>query len=254
MRQLLLPARFSVLFLLGTLLPAGLVHAEVLVADTSRHHVAITTGFTGADVLLFGAVEGKGDIIVVITGPNETVVVRRKQQIAGVWANTDSMTFADVPNFHVIAASRPIGDIADAPVRTQLNIGAANLDLRPAPDSSRRPAGEIEEFRKALVRNKQAEGLYGREPSSITVLSDRLFRTLVHFPANMATGTYTATVYLFREGNPVQIVRKPIVVEKTGVGAEIYSYAHDQAPLYGIAAILVAVGAGWLAGVVFRNV
>ena len=44
------------------------------------------------------------------------------------------------------------------------------------------------------------------------------------------------------------------MVEKTGVGAEIYSYAHDQAPLYGIAAILVAVGAGWLAGVVFRNV
>ena len=48
--------------------PGGL-HAQGLVADASRHLVAITTGFVGTKVLLFGATEGEGDVIIVVRGP-----------------------------------------------------------------------------------------------------------------------------------------------------------------------------------------
>ncbi len=228
--------------------------AEVLVADTSRRHVAITTGFTGTDVLLFGAVEGAGDIVVVIRGPAETVVVRRKQRIAGVWANTDSVVFQDAPNFHQLATSRPLEEIADPGTLRQLNIGADNLEFTPAPRDRHRSSLEIEEFRKALVRNKRTDGLYDTEPAPVLIMSERLFRTPVHFPANMATGNYTATIYLFRDGAAVQLIEKPIVVQKSGFGAEVYTWAHNRAPLYGAAAIVVAIAAGWLAGFIFRNV
>ena len=49
-----------------------------LVADLSSHLVAITTGFSGTDVLLFGATNGPGDIAVVVRGPAEDAVIRRK--------------------------------------------------------------------------------------------------------------------------------------------------------------------------------
>ncbi|NNE84205.1 MAG: hypothetical protein HKN28_09575, partial [Alphaproteobacteria bacterium] len=49
-----------------------------LVADLSENLIAITTGFTGTEVLLFGATEGVGDIIVVVRAPESQVVVRRK--------------------------------------------------------------------------------------------------------------------------------------------------------------------------------
>jgi hypothetical protein len=40
-----------------------------LVADLSEHLIAITTGFVGTDVLLFGAIEETGDVVVVVRGP-----------------------------------------------------------------------------------------------------------------------------------------------------------------------------------------
>ena len=242
------------LALLLALVPAAAALGQTLVADLSRRHVAIDTGFTGADVLLFGAVDGKGDIVVTISGPPETATVRRKRRIAGVWANADSVAFEGAPNFHAVAASRPLAEIGSPEMRANRGIGVGNLRFLPAPAHRHRPEAELAAFRAALIRNKQAEGLYSREPAEVAVIEDRLFRATVRFPANMATGEYTATVYLFREDGAVQAVATPMVVEKTGFGAEVYAFAHDRSPLYGIAAIVVAVAAGWLAGVVFRNV
>ena len=70
------------------LVPAAVGAAEPLVADLSKHLVAITTGFAGTDVLLFGAVEGDGDVVVVVRGPNHTETVRRKQRQFGIWVNS----------------------------------------------------------------------------------------------------------------------------------------------------------------------
>jgi hypothetical protein len=45
----------------------------------------------------------------------------------------------------------------------------------------------------------------------------------------------------------------PLVISKVGVGAEVYHFAHDYSALYGLAAILIAVIAGWAAGLAFRK-
>ncbi len=76
--------------------------ADAVVADLSSHLVAITTGFTGASVVLFGATDGPGDVIAVVRGPDRPVTVWRKSEIAGIWANTDSMSFARVPSFYAV--------------------------------------------------------------------------------------------------------------------------------------------------------
>ena len=55
-------ARFVILSVAILTLSAS-SRANTLVADLSQHLVGITTGFAGADVLLFGAVEGHGDVV-----------------------------------------------------------------------------------------------------------------------------------------------------------------------------------------------
>jgi len=232
----------------------GTARGQALVADLSSHHVAITTGFTGAEVLLFGAVEGEGDVVVIITGPAETVVVRQKRRIAGIWVNAESVAFSGAPNFYAIASTRPLNEIATPDVREVQQIGAENLKLTPVENGHDLNNQELAEFRTALIRNKRAEGLYSTEPASVSVLANRLFSTRINFPANMATGTYTAIVYLFREGSSVQAFSTPILVEKVGFGAEVFRFAHRHSAFYGIAAIIVAVFAGWLGGVIFRKV
>src|SRR5271154_4365655 len=86
-------------------------HAEGLVADLTSHLIAITTGFTGASVVLFGAIDGPGDVIVAVRGPEREMTVRRKTRVAGIWVNTQQVTFANLPSFYAVAASRPMADI-----------------------------------------------------------------------------------------------------------------------------------------------
>jgi uncharacterized protein (TIGR02186 family) len=248
------PAALLLLVMAFVASASAAARGQALVADLSSHHVAITTGFTGAEVLLFGAVDGAGDIVVVITGPRENLVVRNKERVAGIWVNTNTVEFEGVPNFYAVASSRPLTEITTPDIRETQQIGATNIATTVTARDRDRSAEDLAKFRAALIRNKQKIGLYSTDPDEISVISDRLFRTQIKFPSNMATGNYTAVVYLFREGNAVQAVSTPILVEKVGIGAEVYNFAHQQSALYGLAAIVIAVFSGWLGGVVFRKV
>ena len=248
------PATFLLLIAALVAVASASARGQALVADLSSHHVAITTGFTGTDVLLFGAVDGEGDVVVVITGPPESIAVRNKQRIAGIWVNADTVEFQGIPNFYAVASNRPLEEITSPDIRETQQIGAEHIATKLAAEDRDRPAAEIALYREALIRNKQNSGLFSVEPEQVSIISDRLFRTQIHFPSNMATGSYSAVVYLFRDGEAVQAVSTPILVEKVGVGAEIYNFAHQQSALYGLAAIVIAVFSGWLGGVIFRQV
>ena len=47
-------------------------------AEVSTDLVQINTGFDGMDLLLFGTTNGASDIIIVIKGPLETNIIRKK--------------------------------------------------------------------------------------------------------------------------------------------------------------------------------
>ncbi|NQW09502.1 MAG: TIGR02186 family protein [Alphaproteobacteria bacterium] len=227
---------------------------QELVADLSDHLVAITTGFTGADVLLFGAIEGEGEIVVVVTGPRDRVTVRRKDRVIGVWANVDSMTFENVPAFYAVATTKPLGEVAPEDVRARQEIGVENINMRPVGVDAAVPPSQIDTFRSALIRNKTRQRLYGAEVQPITVLSDRLFRSRVHFPTNVTTGIYTVSVYYIRDGSPVHAQTTPLQISKVGIGADVFLFAHTNSAAYGLIAIAIAVAAGWLAAAIFRKV
>ena len=238
--------------LLGLLVgPAAPVKPNALVADLSEHLVAITTGFAGANVLLFGAVDGPGDVVVVVRGPARSLIMHRKSRLAGIWVNTASMTFDSVPSFYATAASRPLAEIAGAVVRARNQIG---LDSLPLPLPHAKASENIaNEWRAALKRNKQRQGLYTSAVGRVSFLGNQLFRTDIFFPANVPTGAYQVQVYLLRDGEVVGAQTTPLVVSKIGLEAEIFDFAHNQSALYGVIAILVALMAGWLAHVAFRK-
>jgi uncharacterized protein (TIGR02186 family) len=221
-----------------------------LVADLSEHLVAITTGFVGTDVLLFGAIEGTGDVVVVVRGPPRTEIVRRKARIAGIWINEREMVFNNAPSFYVVASAKPLSDVLSPVARVRHEIGLDFLHLVPARAAAPQ---EVEEFRRALIRNKQRDELYLEETGKVSFLGARLFRTRIYFPSNVPTGTYTADVFLVRDGNVVSAQSTPLVVGKVGFGAELFDFAHRRPMLYGILAVVVALSAGWMAGVAFRR-
>lgn len=220
-----------------------------LVADLSEHLVAITTGFTGSKVLLFGAVDGPGDVVVVVRGPPRLEKVRRKERIAGIWMNRASAEIANTPSFYRLASTKPPEQIMPAPVLERHRIGYDRLDLEIKADKGENPV----EFRDALVRLKQSRQLYGSKLAPVVFLGNRLFRTEMFFPANVPVGIYSVEVYLVRNGDVVSAQTTPLTVSKAGVGAEVYDFAHQRSELYGIMAVALAAAAGWLAATAFKK-
>lgn len=224
--------------------------AAELVVDLARHLVAITTGFSGSDVLLFGAIEGDGDVVVTVRGPENTELVRRKGRFLGIWMNERELAFKNVPFYYAVASNKPLAEILPQRVMGRHQIGVKQLRL-PGPAGGNRE--EIEEFRAALIRSKQRAGLYTEEPGRILFLGNRLFRTDLWFPANAPVGRYVVQVFLIRDGDVVSAEITPLTVSKVGFEARVYNFAQRYSLAYGVLAILIAAGAGWSANAIFRK-
>ena len=241
-------ARWGVIFgVLGVPAPAS---SQSIVTDLSTREVAISTGFTGAELLLFGATEGFGDIVVTVEGPKRDEIIRRKERVAGIWVNGTSVTFENAPAYYRTAASKPLSEIAAPEVLEKLQIGSSRIDLS---TRSSRGAEAILEFREAFIRSKKRQALYSEDISDIKITRGRLFRSTIPFPVNVPIGTYEVTVHLFKHGRLVSSEKTPLTVQKVGLEAQIYDFAHDHAAWYGLIAIAIALVAGWLAGVIFRR-
>lgn len=234
------------------MLSAAPARGEPLVADLASHLVAITTGFTGTSVVLFGATDGGGDVIVVVRGPEREVVVRRKSRIAGIWVNTREVAFSAVPSFYAVLSSHGLDEIVSPSVRALHQIGLASLRLA-ARDEKRHSPAELAAFRSALIDEQQRLGLYVDTVGKVSFLGNRLFRATINFPANVPTGTYLVEVFLVRDKAVVSGQTTPLVVSQVGVNAEVGEFAGHWALAYGFIAVAGAAMAGWLASLPFRN-
>ncbi|MEQ8356898.1 MAG: TIGR02186 family protein [Kiloniellaceae bacterium] len=222
-----------------------------LIADLSEHQIQITTGFVGTDVLLFGTVAPDSDVVVVVRGPEEEAAVWRKGRYAGIWINERRVTFQRVPSFFAVRSSAPLVVIASEITRKRHGMGAEFLRLRSAEEGLSET--DFATFRTALIRNKRRQGLFASSGDEIAFLGGQLFRTRLHFPANVPTGFYDVEVFMLQEGRVVHAQTTPLIVRKAGLGADIYYFAHNFSAIYGLIAVALAVAAGALAAFVFRK-
>lgn len=226
---------------------------EPLIADLDSHLVAIATDFTGGEVMLFGSVEGTGDVVVVVHGPKETMTVRRKEKIAGIWINTQAVTFDGVPAFYHVATTA--NAIPELPTRVlaRHQIGAEHIRMRTRDDAPESDSGKTRRFRESLISAMQQQGHYSAAPGLVERRGERLFRTSVVFPADVPVGTYTVETMLVVNGEILTAQQTPLFVSKVGLGARIYKIAHDKSFIYGVAAVMIAAFAGLGGNYLFRK-
>jgi uncharacterized protein (TIGR02186 family) len=242
--------RLSGVLVLFSLLFDAPAQAQALVADLTAHEVAITTGFTGTRVSLFGAIENGGEIVATVKGPARETVVRRKSRVGGVWLNTRSVAFEAVPGYYRLFSSAALNQIMPPAARRVEGIGADMLALAPAEPIDAEDAGQ---FRTALIERLVNEGLFQTSPGPINVLDGRLFEATLDFPATIPTGQYDIEVLLLRQGQVVARQSLPLVIAPSGLDADIKDFSSQHGALYGVVAVLAAAMAGWFASFLFRN-
>ena len=226
--------------------------SNALVADLSKSNISINTDFNGASLLLFGSIAGQegDDIIVIISGPSSEVITRKKSKITGIWVNSKSIKWKNVPSFYQIFTTNPLSEIASRDVLRALAVGTEYLDLK-YEMSENIETYPYSEWVGALERNMRSASLWNTNEKTIQVIRGALFRTQVALPANITTGDYQVRIIHFRNGRFIAEDITAIAVKKAGVSAIIYRLAHEYSIFYGIFAVAFAVFAGWLAAAIF---
>ena len=233
----------------------------VLVPDVSERDIEIAYSFTGADLLLFGAIlypKGRqpvrdappADVVVVVKGPSQSVLVREKEKVAGIWVNADRMRYRSVPSFYAIASSRPIDRIVDERTRAIYELGLNSLQLSPA--SGAVPA-EQARFDAGLVDLRKRAGLFYADAKAVEITDDVLYRAHLTIPARVPVGRFTAETFLIQNGRVLAAAVRDITIRKSGFERFVARAADKSSVLYGLVAVALSVAFGWVAGTVARR-
>lgn len=233
----------------------------VLVPDVSQRQIEIAYSFTGADLLLFGAILYPGgrlpeddaptDIVVVVKGPTESILLREKRQIAGIWVNASRLRYRSAPSFYGMVSSRPIAQVVDSRTRAIYELGLDSLQLSPA---SSAPQDEQDRFARGLVDLKRRSGLYYEEPNAVEISDGVLYRARVNIPARVPVGRFTAETFLIRDGHVLAVATRDIDIRKSGFERFVARSAQRSSVAYGLVAVALSVLFGWGAGYIARRV
>ncbi len=246
-------------FALLALAPLLMAQAEPkLVPDISSRSIEIRYSFTGTQLLLFGAILYPGgrvpkkpaDVIVVLKGPVEPILVREKQKIAGIWMNADSNRFRSAPSFYAVASSAPVRQLVDERTAAIYELGLQDLQLSPGggalPDKERR-------FEAGLLDLRKRHNLYAEHPHGVEISEDVLYRARISIPSQVPVGTYTAETFLVSNGKVIAAATREIEIGKSGFERFVALAARRHGFLYGLTAVLLSLGLGWAAAAVFRR-
>ncbi len=225
----------------------------VLVPEVSQHEIEVRQGFTGTELLLFGAILDPGgraaaqdyDVVVVLQGPSQPIRLRQKARFGGIWVNAASTDYRSAPSFFAVATTRPIEAMVDETTAAIYEFGTGYIQLSPSgviePDEQAR-------FSAGLVDLRTRQGLYQENIGGVSVSERVLYQARISLPSTVVTGTYTAETFAVRDGRVIASALAEVEVKKVGFERFIVETAQDYSLFYGLVAVMLSVGMGWAAG------
>jgi uncharacterized protein (TIGR02186 family) len=239
------------LALLLVMLFPGIAWAQVdVVVTNSDPVVAVHSNFRGQAVTLFGTInpppgaDENYEIVVVVQGPSTDWVVREKQRQFGFVLNAASVRYERVPGYYGIYSSRPLAQLGleDLP----------RFDLAALAASQRAEADDLA-FDTEFIRLMSATGRFSVAERGVTMLSPSAFSVRVPIASNATNGLYLARAFVVANGEILGEGTTRYTVRTQGFERYVADLARSNPPLYGLATILIALGTGWLGGVLFRR-
>ncbi len=223
--------------------------------DVSDRNIEIRYSFTGAELLLFGAIVYPNgspapgtDIAVVLKGPSEPIIVREKQKVAGIWVNVEGVRLRSAPSFYAVASSRPLEDLIDERTAAIYELGIDNLQLSPGGGAD---SDTLRRFEQGLLDLRLRQQLYAEYPRGVEISEGVLYRARIAIPARVPVGAYTAETFLIRDGRVIAGAAREIDIEKLGFERFVAESAEDYSLAYGIVAVAVSLFLGWGASAAF---
>lgn len=212
--------------------------------------VAIGALFSGVQISVSGIIPADSEVLILTTGGKEDLTLRTKGRAFRVlWMNLGSVTFHNAPSLYLLHASKGIENFAASnPVQWQkLGFGLESLkdQVKITPNTA-----DQEALYREFLKMKEGEGLYAVRYEGIrygkTEDGMRSFEADILIPARVHPGEYEIRVLALKGGSSVAAATKGIKVREVGVPAFLSSLSFNHGSLYGVLAVLIAIGAGLL--------
>jgi len=219
--------------------------------DLSQNDIKIETDFNGKEIIIFGILNDDQETLIAIKGPEKKALIQKKERILGFWFNIMQITYNKVPSIFFIASSANIEDIL--PMSTIIK-EELSFDLLLENKLSQRnfiSDVSLEVWKDNFVRIKKNKNLF--KQYKVEKIDNKLFQTQVFFPAESIPGEYKVQVYQIKNNIILNKKEKIITLQKSGIGSQIYDFAHKNAAAYGFFTIIFAVLSGFLAATLFRR-
>ena len=219
--------------------------------DLSENNIKIKTDFNGKEIIVFGILNDEQETLITIKGPEKKAVINKKERILGFWFNTKKITYNKVPSIFFIASSTKLEDILPTSTIIKEELSFDYLLENKLSKRNFISNSTLENWKDNFIRIKKNKNFFKKY--QIDKIEDKLFQTRVFFPAKSLPGEYKINVYQIKDSIILNMKEKTITLAKSGIGSQIYEFAHKNSAAYGLFTIIFAIVSGFLAATMFRR-
>jgi uncharacterized protein (TIGR02186 family) len=225
--------------------------ADSKVSVTAKNEpnlIAIGALFNGTQLTVSGDVGIKNDVVVIVSGKQESLALKKKGKALGLlWMNLGDVHIQNVPNVYLLYSSEP--NMASAEqhpnIWEKLGFGFEYLKNKMEIEA---PQAERDLMANEFFKLKQKQGLYAFHPGEIRFEqkneSEKSFTAAVWIPPRIPFGEYQINVMEMNDGQVIDTAKHALKVKEEGIPLMLSSLAFNHSLLYGFFAVLIAVAAG----------
>jgi hypothetical protein len=211
----------------------------------------VDTFFSGGQVTISGEIPSADDVLIEILGPEAEEVFDVKGRVGPFWMTREKVQLENAPQLYMLLL--PQGQDWQKKAAL-LGLGVEQLKNQVAISRSELPPDNI--FRM-FVSLKSSEGLYSEAPGAIVYTpaanGRRAFSATYMFPSSTTAGRYTVKATTIDNGVRGPQKSKEVTVQEIGFVKTVKGLASNRPLTYGVSAVLIALVAGSLMGVIFKR-
>ncbi len=243
----------------------GVAHAvtpegqEKVVTAASKNIIEIGLSYRGDQIHFFGVSPVKDcDLIIRLTAEkSEEVKLSVKGKVGPFWMTVKQYDVTDAPFMYKIHSTKPVEQIVSPETAQQLGLGYGAVRQKMKLHLSRGEADpdDNEKVFKGLVKIKEEANLYNivSDPKRLEITEGRLFKHYFRFPPAATEGRYVVESFAFKDGQLLGYGKDVIQIQKVGVESWMTSVSQNHPTIFGIMAVLIAMAAGLLVGLIFKK-
>ena len=230
---------------------------QKVVTAASKNLIEIGVSYRGDQIHFFGVnpVPGTDLIIRLTADKDEELKLSVKGTVGPFWMTVKQYEVKGAPFMYKIHASKPIDQIISAATAHELEIGYPAIRQKMQMHLARCTAApdDAEKVFTGLIKIKEKANLYNivEDPKRLEVAEGKLFKHYFRFPPSASEGRYLVESFCFDQGQLVGYGKDVIEIKKVGLEHWLTDISQNQPVFFGIMAVVIAVGAGLLVGVIF---